>query len=342
MTTDNETSADAPDLDEEARRWLARLYADRTTAGDRAAFEAWRATSADHRAAFDRANELWSLIGQSDRIEQWNEEVDNRRRGPIPADRSFLRRAAMTRRIAVGGAMAACATLVLFMVSFNWMAAPAPETARFASAIAETKKVRLEDGTMMTLSGASEAVVRLADDLREIDLLRGSAFFDVAGNPDAPMVVAAANTKIRVVGTAFSVRYGPKDVSVAVTEGRVAVFNASPLSLGDITAPLKAGQRVIASLDGDVIKSGDANLEADLAWIEGRFVFDGAQLSDVVNDINRYRVKQIEIADERAANMEITTSFRIDQIEGFLAGLPAAYNVDVTDRLDRTIIRMSG
>ena len=87
-----------------------------------------------------------------------------------------------------------------------------------------------------------------------------------------------------------------------------------------------------------MLERGEADIESALAWIEGRLVFDGAALADVVNDINRYRVKQVEVIGEAAA-MEITTSFKVDQIDEFLVGLPSAYRVEVTDRSDKTLIR---
>ena len=338
MTIDPKTSPSELNSDDEARHWHSLMHLGEMSETDKLAFEAWLNASEGNRVAFERVDKLWLLLGQSDRIETWNAEIDDSGSRQAQLKRPYWREVFTTRRIAIGGALAASLALTVSMIGFNrTLQAPVPEPLVYASTIAETKTIRLDDGSVLTLSGASEAMLSFTEEVRSIELVRGSAYFDVASNPERPMFVAVADTEVRVVGTAFGIRLGPKDVRIAVTEGQVLISDASSAVQTATTSALQAGERVVTALDGAIIDQGAADIDSELAWIKGRFVFDGAPLVDVVNDINRYRVKQVDVVGE-AASMEITSSFKVDQIDQFLSGLPVAYSVEVTNRTDRTII----
>ncbi len=338
MTIDSKTSPSELNSDDEARHWYSLIHLGEMSKTDKLVFEAWLNASEGNRAAFERVDKLWSLLGHSDQIEAWNAAIEESGDLHNQIQRPYWREVFTTRRIAIGGAVAASLALMVSMIVFNRMIqAPVPETSLYASTIAETKTILLEDGSVLTLSGASEAMVNFTEKVRSVELVRGSAYFDVASNPDRPMFVAVADTEVRVIGTAFGVRLGPKDVRVAVTEGQVLISDVSSANQTVTASALLAGERVVTALDGALIDRGAADIDSELAWIKGRFVFDGAPLVDVVNDINRYRVKQVDVIGE-AASMEITSSFKVDQIDQFLSGLPVAYRVEVTNRMDRTII----
>lgn len=333
MTLNSRQSDDSDTLHSEARDWLGRIQAGESSDQTRAEFEAWLNTSPAHRSAFKRANAVWSLIGQSDRVESWANELERPSVAATEPPRSKSQPLLTTRRIAIGAAFAAGVALTLSVFRIY----PShPEPQRFVSAIAETKTVPLADGTVLTLAGSSEVKVTFTDELRQVELVKGSAFFDVERNVDWPMTVTAADTQVHVVGTAFGVRYGSRDIRVAVTEGKVMVTGrGSSASNGVALIP---GEQVTADLRGEVVSRGDVDIEAELAWIKGRFVYDGARLIDVVDDINRYRVKKIELAGKRVEDIKITTSFGAEQIDQFLAGLPLAYPVLVSESADKTVV----
>lgn len=318
---------------QEAREWLGRIQASELTAAGRAEFEQWLQASPAHRSAFERAHAVWSLIGHSDQIETWVNEVDGSRAAAPDARSSRWQPLLTTRRIAIGAAVAASAALVLSMLRFG---PPPAEPQRFASGIAETKTVPLADGTVLTLAGSSEVKVAFTDKKRSVELVQGSVFFDVAAKADWPMTVTAADTHVHVTGTAFGVRYGSRDVRVAVTEGKILVTGAADSASQSVA--LVAGEQATADLRGTILARGQANIEAELAWIKGRFVYDGARLVDVIDDVNRYRLKKIELDGERVRDLKITTSFGAAQIDQFVSGLPLAYPVNVSETLDKTVV----
>ena len=333
MTSEAHHSDTHDDPHREAREWLGRIQATEISDATRAEFEQWLQASPDHRSAFERAHAVWSLIGQSDQIETWANDLDGSSAAATDVPNSRPQPLLTTRRIAIGAAFAASAALVLSMLRLG---PPPSEPQRFATAIAETRTVPLEDGTVLTLAGSSEIKVAFTDEMRSVELVKGSVFFDVARKADWPMTITAADTQVHVVGTAFGVRYGSRDVRVAVTEGKVLVTGAADSTSRSVT--LIAGEQATADLRGTFLSQGQADIEAELAWIKGRFVYDGARLVDVIDDVNRYRVKKIELDGERVRDLEITTSFGADQIDQFLAGLPLAYPVRVSESLDKTVI----
>lgn len=90
-----------------------------------------------------------------------------------------------------------------------------------------TKRVSLEDGTVITLQPSSKIAYPhfFSKDKREV-YLEGEAFFDVAKNPAKPFLVHSGNLLTQVLGTSFTIKPDKKSnkITVAVKTGRVAVF----------------------------------------------------------------------------------------------------------------------
>lgn len=312
-----------------ARDWVGLLFAGEPSEQDQARFQTWIAQSPAHRDAFETAKESWTLLGLSDRVEEWVNSVE-----PV-VERNAARR--FTRRTWLAAGLAASAAAVAFVAIprlIEGMKAAQPVT--YASGIAETRSFQLDDGSVVTLGGASAVSVAYTSTQRDVHLLRGSAFFDVQHEENRPFVVQAASSEVVVLGTAFGVRIGD-DVSVAVARGVVSV--AGPKDGAASRARLEAGQRLVAGLDGSIVSSGPADLSSDLSWIEGYLTYNGALLSDVVADINRYRVRQVTVEGRDVETLRITASFRADQTDQFLAGLSSAYPVTVTESPGATFIR---
>lgn len=315
-----------------ARAWLGLLYAGDPTDADRARFETWLNAAPAHREAFARAESVWSSLGLSAHVADWVNEPISTRAIEKPARRP--------RWPALLGTAAAAAILVVLAAPYVTAMLQPPQTEHHVAGVGENKTVALEDGTVLTLSASSAVDVRYTRAARQIDLVRGSAYFEVAHDEARPLMVDAAGVEVLVLGTAFGVRLGPSDVRVNVSRGRVSVAEdqGDRVGLHRMLTTIGAGRQVVADLQGRIISESDADLGVALAWMEGQLIYDGATLADAVSDINRYRVKQLEIADPALASLQVTASFRVDQAERFIAGLPAAYPVAIRELPDRTRI----
>ena len=324
----NDSATEPKNIDavrEKAREWLLRLHCDEATQEDRTAFSRWLEESDAHRAAFEHSERVWRSIGLGDAVLDLVDETELASRVRMSLQQPAGARANETRRRFITRMSRVAAAAVLFAVGgLIWRVAiyDPVEEVRYASAVAQNRPVALPDGSVVTLSGASEIVTRFSRKTRAVTLARGAAYFDVARDADRAFFVTAGRTQVRVLSTAFEIRRGPDDIRVSVAEGQVAVaaLQTDGDAAGGAQKRLSAGEQIAASPDGAFLGGKRAfDSGAALAWLEGRFVYDGASLKEVVADVNRYRSKKIEILDPGLFDMKVTTSFRADQTDQMLA-----------------------
>lgn len=175
----------------------------------------------------------------------------------------------------------------------------------------EVRVVSLDDGSVMTLNTASHVEVSFEKKIRKIRLIEGEALFDVAKDKSRPFVVAAGNTSVRAIGTSFTVRrLANKPTRIFVSEGVVEVQQPA------LIAPL----RLVANMQTEVPAGpGDAALKPmvmqpdainrELAWREGRIVFEAETLDRAAAAFARYSQTHIVIDDPAVAREEITGLF---------------------------------
>lgn len=201
-------------------------------------------------------------------------------------------------------------------------------TATYTTLTGQTLAQALPDGSRITLDTASRATVTFDEGARRIELERGQALFDVAKDPSRPFVVIAGGPRIVAVGTRFTVRKLDAELRVGLIEGRVVVTDGTRRASMNPDDLLVAGTR-------DIRVRRDPDAVAALAsWTEGRLVFHDKPLPAAVAEINRYALRPILIADDEAARIRISGSFRTGDTGPFLEALAMGFPVDVTRRSD--------
>lgn len=107
---------------------------------------------------------------------------------------------------------------------------PLAQSRVFSTKVGEVSHIRLDDGSEVSLNTDSTIRVTMLKEERQIELLSGEAFFDVAKDANRPFTVATEEQQITVLGTAFNVRQRDDEnvLKVAVIEGRVAVKRRTP------------------------------------------------------------------------------------------------------------------
>ena len=147
----------------------------------------------------------------------------------------------------------------------------------------------------------------------------GEAIFDVAHDKNRPFTVAAADRMVRVVGTQFDVRNREGELTVTVARGRVQVQPATTATQGRAFL-LTPGQRLAIDPAGvERLKAVDP--QETFSWRAGRLVYREALLGDVVEDLNRQFVEQIEITDPELAKIPITGVIVLDNPRAVVARL---------------------
>lgn len=316
---------DAQRIAAEAADWVTRHATPDRAALQQEAFETWLAADPRHQAAYERVSCAWTDIGNLRHLRPDAEQPSRLR----AFANGILRPPVLT------GAAAACAALVIAVIfAPSLMPRPAPQ---FATQIAQIEPVHLEDGSIVTLGAQSAIDADFSDaSRRQVTLRSGQAFFEIAHNTDRPFYVLAGDVSVRVVGTKFDVRQGPEQTIISVREGVVQV------AAGDETPrTLRAGDQAIIqhrttffvthAVSTEVAAVAPQNVAA---WRDGRLSYDDTPLSELVADINRYYAPGVDLASADAGDVRITTSFRTDEIEGFLDDLSRAFPVAATRRPD--------
>lgn len=151
-------------------------------------------------------------------------------------------------------------------------------------------QVILSDGTHVWLNAETTLrfpVVFRGED-RRVDL-SGEAYFEVARDQRRPFRVMTEGSLVEVFGTHFNVNAYADEAAVRTTllEGRVGVRP----STGGPDMPLRMlspGQQASVKIDGSVKVDDQADTEEAIAWKNGRFHFNSADIRAIMRQISRW------------------------------------------------------
>jgi transmembrane sensor len=303
----------------ECREWVVLLHSGEATDADRARFDTWLRADPRHRAAYDLLQLVWDDISKLRHLADLE---------PVPAQRPTRS------RTLPWAAAAAIVGFAIFAIQSRYQTSPAPVVASavefsqdYSTRLGEVRTISLPDGSSLTLGAYSHATVKLVANERRVTLDRGEAYFEVAKDAARPFYVNAQSAAVRVVGTRFDVRLGSSHVRIAVDEGAVAV--------NDRPAAVSGGQRIDVLPNGTLTEPARIDEGEVAAWREGRLVYDGAPLSEVVADLSRYR-PDVTLKSPAAGELRVTAGLRVEQIDQFVDRLPDILPVRVT-RTEETI-----
>lgn len=164
----------------------------------------------------------------------------------------------------------------------------------------ETRQIVLSDGSSVQLNASTEISFpkRFSGNTREVQLIKGEAFFQIAANPARPFTVTVGHSKTTVLGTSFDVRaYGPEgSVKIALLTGKIAVTPHKD----DMTSILAPHQLIsINNLTGASSTSHFDNDYEVAAWKEGAIHFKDASFADIAFEIgNKYNIDLTNISSK--------------------------------------------
>lgn len=192
----------------------------------------------------------------------------------------------------------------------------------------ERRDVALADGSVVDLDPETRVRVQYDGQARYIFLERGRALFHVAKNPLRPFWVQAEDTRVRAVGTAFAVDREQESVVVTVAEGKIAVFQdprSQSAPLRTSSAPLMhpifltADQQITVDRSGSAEPIRKVDSSRELAWANGRLIFEHESVADAVREFNRYNRIQVRISDPALALRSISGVFNASDPDSFVA-----------------------
>jgi transmembrane sensor len=157
---------------------------------------------------------------------------------------------------------------------------------------------------MVTLGSRAALDERFSAGRRDVTLMRGEAFFDVAKDKARPFVIGAGDARVTVVGTHFNVKIEGVQTVVTVEEGIVRLGGAR----GSREIRLTAGQQGFVE-GGKVQAQPNFDELAASAWRRNQMVFYNSRLDEVVAELNRYRGGHVYVANRSYAGERISGVF---------------------------------
>lgn len=149
----------------------------------------------------------------------------------------------------------------------------------------------LADGTKVYLNAVSSIKypTQFNGDQRIVEL-DGEAYFEVAKNKNKPFIVKSGDQDIEVLGTHFNLHAYDNESVVKTTllEGSVAVNYKNQKAI------LKPGQQSNVSDKFNKITIKQVDTEAAIAWKNGRFKFDNADLKTIMRQLERWYGIKVE------------------------------------------------
>ena len=172
----------------------------------------------------------------------------------------------------------------------------------------------LPDHTVVWLNGGASIKypLKFGADHRSVEIT-GEVYFEVAHNSELPFQVKAGRQLLEDIGTSFNINASANDsVITTLVEGSVSV------QLGGNKAILSAGEQVFASENKDEFTiDKHPNLEKALAWKNGHFYFQNADLHTVMTELsNWYNVEVVFRGFENRASFsgQIDKSLTLAQV----------------------------
>lgn len=171
----------------------------------------------------------------------------------------------------------------------------------------------LADGTNVWLNSESSLRFPTAfiGNERKVEIT-GEAYFEVAHDAAKPFVVNNGDMDVQVLGTHFNINTYSDEPSAKITllEGRVQVKK------NDKYVYLNPGQQAIVQPSQDDIRvKDDADVSEVIAWKDGRFLFNSADIETIMRQVARW--------------YDVDVVYQNKTGKTFSGGLPRSNNVSV-------------
>ncbi|EIK95369.1 putative regulatory protein [Pseudomonas sp. M47T1] len=272
---------------DQALDWLIRLEC--ASAGERLEFEQWLGASTANAQAFARASAVWNSAAVNQAAKQLDTVTPRSWRARL---RPFFK------------PMAAVAVILVGVFTFTNL--PLRLEADHLTVVGERQRLELDDGSKVLLNTNTAFSSHIDKVQREARLYQGEAFFQVNGSRQQPLELQAGPVRATVRDTDFAVRLLDGVAQVQVQRGNVDLLGG-----GDARVRLSAGDSIRIGPKGFGQRQ-HLDAQKDLAWVQGRLVFENCPLSQVLDELRRYYPGWIVNTNEQLAKVEVTGNYRLE------------------------------
>lgn len=295
--------------------WLLRIQQSPEDAELRTELATWLAADASHVEAYRKAQRVWQVTGMVQTSPATTTPSHPFAAPAAPPQRPRRRRWARV----LAASLAACLVAVI-----------APQTylaykSDYRTGAGEQRTVELDDGSRIRLDSQSAVAVQYSENLREVRLLAGQAFFEVTPDQQRPFTVDADTLQIWVTGTAFNVAMRPDQLAVAVRHGSVRVTEGDNL----LAEALTQGER-LRLRDGAAPVRDDLPTSQIAAWQQGKLIVRDASIREALEELRPYLPGRLALLDERLGAQRISGVYDLHDPDAALRAIVAPYQGQVT------------
>jgi transmembrane sensor len=289
---------------------------------------------------YQRAIDLFAVLREQHKTIHVNKEEEQEKlrqmiAGQHEADRATIKVISLSRKKQPFLRYAwPAAAAVLILIAAGWYLlesaankpTPVKDFIAFAITKQDIRKITLPDGSTVILNGNSSISITpgFNNKKREV-LLNGTAFFQVAKDPNKPFTVISGRVSTTALGTSFYIHQSsnkaPTTVSLLTGKVRVQVEGQPAVQLVPYEKSIyHAGQELVkTTFDNDALVN----------WTKGMVIFKKANWEQVKNVIEEYFDKKLVI-DNYKKDISFTGEFKADQLESILSSLEFTYDLKYT------------
>lgn len=321
MATDDPSTDEPKEMPEllrrEAKDWVVHIATGAVTREELQAFARWRAQSPAHAEAYARAAGLWKALNNpladAERVRCQNV-------GAQPL--SFTRR--VGRRALLGGAVAASAAaagIAFVNPPFDLWPSLDEFTAQYRTGIGQLQRIALGDEASVELNTRTSVNLKPSPNANDVELISGETALAAKRKP---ITVLAMEGRTSAAEAQFTVRCEGAAVHVTCLTGAVSVLyrgnTATIVPRQQVTYGSGRGLGAVRSIDPEVVAG----------WRDGVLVFDNERLSQVVEEVNRYRPGRIFLVNAALGDRLVTGRFKIARLDAVLTQFQAVFDAKVT------------
>ena len=320
-------------IDDEASIWLVRLDNGNLSEQSRKDLRIWLAADERHPAALKSMADIWDDMDEA--LVIINDDKPSKNISLWPILKPIFKPLAM-------------AASVSFLAILIWLATPMNvQKNSYATLVGQQLDTTFADGSIIHLNTNSHIETEFSDEKRIIKLIKGEVLFEVAHDPNRPFIVYVGDRLVQAIGTKFVIHLKSENIQVTVTDGKVKMskvalntkladikaLNNSNVQEGDIF--IVKGEKIIVASNQvpKLIHIKAENIKRDLAWLDGKLIFDNEELFDVITEINRYVDVEIVVKDPSLHKIRISGRFDLGDSEALIEALELSFNIK-SQRLD--------
>ncbi|WP_353168555.1 FecR domain-containing protein [Acinetobacter sp.] len=158
-------------------------------------------------------------------------------------------------------------------------------TADLKTNTGEMQSFTLDDGSKVTLGARSAINLNFKTDQRQIDLIQGDIYIDVAKDPNRPLIIHTPQADYKALGTRFIVYQYPKHNVLNMLHSKV---EATALQSNHLSKVVQQGENITAGSQG-LSQISDIDIAATaFAWQKQQILANDLSLSDLLTRLGRY------------------------------------------------------